>query len=61
MTRVRFASVLAASVLLAAPAVLADVKTQQKATFKLAGALGAIANRFGGPTTKDGLVSSIAI
>jgi hypothetical protein len=61
MTRVRFASILAASVLIAAPAVHADVKTQQKATFKFAGALGAIVNRFGGPSTKEGLVSSIAI
>ena len=61
MTQVRFVSVLAATVLVAATAVQADVKTQQKATFKLAGVLGAIANRFGGPTTKDGLVSSIAI
>jgi hypothetical protein len=61
MTRVRFASVLVTSVALTASLVHADVKTQQKTSFKFAGTLGAIANHFGGATTKEGLVSTIAL
>ncbi len=61
MTHVRLVPVLVAAVALAAPTLLADVKTQEKVSLKFAGAVGSIINHFGGAATKEGLVSSIAI
>jgi hypothetical protein len=61
MTRARLVAALVAAVALNAPALLADVKTQEKVTLKFAGTLGSIINRFGGAATKEGLVSSVAI
>lgn len=50
-----------AIVLATAPFLVADVKTQHKTTFQLAGMLGSIANRFAGDAAKDGLVSTTAV
>ena len=61
MQRTRLIPVLLASLVLAVPVLRADVKTQQKSTFKFAGALGGFINKFGGPTTKEGLVTTSAI
>jgi hypothetical protein len=46
---------------LAVTFVRADVKLQQKSGLKFAGALGGVINKFGGATTKEGLVSTVAI
>src|SRR5262245_20951060 len=61
MHRSRLIPVLLASLVLAVPVLRADVKTQQKSTFKFAGAVGGFINKFGGATTKDGLVTTSAI
>jgi len=61
MQRIRFVPVLLASLVLAVPVLRADVKTQQKSTFKFAGTLGGVLNKFGGATTKEGLVTTSAI
>ncbi len=50
-----------ALVLVAAPFLHADVKTQHKATFQLGGMLGGLMNRFAGDAAKDGVVSSMAV
>ena len=47
--------------LVTAPLLRADVKTQHKTTFQLAGMLGSIANRFAGDAAKDGAVSTTAV
>ena len=61
MQRIRFVPVLLASLVLAVPVLRADVKTQQKISFKFAGTLGGVLNKFGGATTKEGLVTTSAI
>ncbi|HKW02188.1 MAG TPA: hypothetical protein VJN96_20365 [Vicinamibacterales bacterium] len=60
MHRTRLVPVLFACLVLAA-VVRADVKTQQKSTFKFAGAAGAVLNKFGGAATKEGLVTTSAV
>ena len=50
-----------AVLMLSAAVVLADGTIQQKTQVKLGGAVGAIANVFGGRATHDGLESSVAI
>ncbi len=61
MTRVGFVTALAATTALVVPVLHADVKTEQKSSLKFAGVLGGVINKFGGATTKEGLVSTIAI
>jgi hypothetical protein len=39
----------------------ADVKTDQKATFQIAGALGKVVNMFGGKSAREGVVSTTAL
>lgn len=50
-----------ALVLVTAPFLRADVKTQHKTSFRLGGMLGSIANRFAGDAAKDGVVSTTAV
>lgn len=54
-----FASTLLLASVVAVPRLLADVKTTQKVTFKLAGVLGMFVNRMAGGA--DGITSSIAL
>jgi hypothetical protein len=54
-----FASILLLASVVAVPRLLADVKTSQKVTFKLAGVLGMIVNRMAGGA--DGITSNIAL
>ncbi|HUL74445.1 MAG TPA: hypothetical protein VLT86_15160 [Vicinamibacterales bacterium] len=61
MKRLFVIPVLMAAAVLAAPVLRADVKMQHKTTLKFGGALGAVINRFGGSTTNEGTVSSVAI
>lgn len=61
MQRIRLVPVLLVSLVLAVPGLRADVKTQQKNTFKFAGAVGSVINKFGGAATKEGLVTTSAI
>ena len=61
MHRTRLVPVLFASLVLAVPILHADVKTQQKSTFKFAGAFGSVVNKFGGAATKEGVVTTTAI
>src|SRR6478609_4576257 len=58
MQRIRFVPVLLASFVLAVPVLRADVKTQQKISFKFAGTLGGVLNKFGGATPKEGGVTT---
>jgi hypothetical protein len=50
-----------AAILLIAPALLADVKTTEKTTFKLEGFLGRVVNVFGGSAARDGVTSTVAV
>jgi len=61
MKRLPFILVLLAAALLVAPVVRADVKMQQKDSFKFGGTLGAVLNRVGGSTTNEGTTTSVAI
>ena len=62
MTRSRNALVLVAILALGATQVLrADVRSDQKTKFQLAGALGRIVNFFGGKAARDGVTSTVAI
>ena len=61
MSRIRFITLLVAAASLVAPVLRADVKTQEKDGVKFGGALGSMLNHFGGASTKEGLVSTVAI
>lgn len=62
MNRTRFAFVLALSLALASTSVLrADVRSDQKTKFQLAGALGRVVNFFGGKAARDGVTSTVAV
>ena len=50
-----------ALLLAAAPALNADVKTEQKSKFELGGVLGRVVNVFGGKAARDGVTSSVAL
>jgi hypothetical protein len=39
----------------------ADIKTQEKTSFQMGGALGGLINKFAGDAAKDGVVSSVAV
>lgn len=39
----------------------ADIKTQEKTSFQMGGAIGGLINRFAGDAAKDGVVSSVAV
>ena len=64
MTRSRtlFVFALSASLAFAATAALhADVRSDQKTKFQLAGALGKVVNFFGGKAARDGVTSTVAV
>src|SRR4051812_37417481 len=62
MTRTRCTLATMACIAVAsAVAIRADVKTEQKAQVKFAGALGRMFNMFGGKAAKEGVVTKIAI
>jgi len=62
MTRSRIAIVLAACLALASTEALrADVRSDQKTKFQLAGALGKVVNFFGGKAAREGVTSTVAI
>lgn len=44
-----------------ASGLLADIKTQEKTSFQMGGALGGLINKFAGDAAKDGVVNSIAV
>jgi len=54
-------AVLTALVLAGALPVLAEVKTEEKSTFKLAGPMGRVVGMFAGKAAKDGLISTVAV
>ena len=62
MTRSRIAIVIAACLALASTEALrADVRSDQKTKFQLAGALGKVVNFFGGKAAREGVTSTVAI
>ncbi len=61
MKRLFALSAVALAVLLVAPALLADVKTTEKTTFKLEGILGKMFSVFGGSAARDGITSTVAV
>jgi hypothetical protein len=62
MTRSRIAIALAACIALASTAALrADVRSDEKTKFQLAGALGKVVNFFGGKAAREGVTSTVAI
>ena len=62
MVRSRLTAVAALSVLALTPYSLhADVKTDQKTRFEMAGMLGSMMNVFGGKAAREGVVSTVAI
>ena len=62
MTRTRIAIVLAASLAFAsAQSLRADVRSEQKTRFQLAGMLGKMVNFFGGKAARDGVTSTVAV
>lgn len=50
-----------AALFLAASSLSADIKTQEKTSFQMGGALGGLINKFAGNAAKDGVVSSVAV
>lgn len=62
MSRSRIALALAACLAVGSTTVLrADVKSDQKTKFQLAGALGRVVNFFGGKAARDGVTSTVAV
>ena len=62
MNRTRYALALAVSLALASTSALhADVRSDQKTKFQLAGALGKVVNFFGGKAARDGVTSTVAV
>jgi len=61
MKRVISVSAAIVAALLLAQTVRADVKTKERVTFQLAGALGKIVNFFAGSAAKEGVVSTVAV
>ena len=62
MSRSRTALVLVAGLaLVSTQALRADVRSEQKTKFQLAGALGKVVNLFGGKAARDGVTSSVAV
>ena len=62
MSRSRIAVALAACLALASTQALrADVRSDQKTKFQLAGALGKVVNFFGGKAARDGVTSTVAL
>jgi hypothetical protein len=61
MTRHRIAAATAFILAIAGTALLADIKTQEKTTFQMGGAMGGLINRLAGDAAKDGVVSSVAV
>ena len=62
MTRSRIAIVIAACLALASTEALrADVRSDQKTKFQLAGAVGKVVNFFGGKAAREGVTSTVAI
>ncbi|HUR32966.1 MAG TPA: hypothetical protein VM032_04170 [Vicinamibacterales bacterium] len=62
MSRSRTSIVLAAAFALASmPALRADVRSDQKTKFQLAGALGRVVNIFGGKAAREGVTTTIAL
>jgi hypothetical protein len=62
MTRSRIALALAATVALSSTVALrADVRSDEKTKFQLAGALGKVVNFFGGKAAREGVTSTVAI
>lgn len=61
MPRYRFALATAVTVVIAGSALLADIKTQEKTTFQMGGAMGGLINKLAGDAAKDGVVSSVAV
>jgi hypothetical protein len=62
MSRTRIAVALVAVLALASSQALrADVRSDQKTKFQLAGALGKVVNFFGGKAARDGVTSTVAI
>ncbi len=62
MTRSRIAMALAACLaLLSAQALHADVRSEQKTKFQLAGMLGKMVNFFGGKAAREGVTSTVAV
>lgn len=43
------------------PTLWADIKTQEKTSFQMGGALGGLINKFAGDAAKDGVVTSVAV
>lgn len=61
-TRTAFAVALSASLALASTTALhADVRSEQKTKFQLAGVLGKMVNLFGGKAARDGITSTVAV
>jgi hypothetical protein len=61
MTRLRFAAALTLGLLVSTRFVAADVRTEQRTKFELAGMLGKIVNVFGGKGAREGVVSTVAV
>jgi hypothetical protein len=62
MIRSRTAIALSSAVVIASMALLhADVKTDEKTTFQIAGALGKVVSMFGGKGAREGIVSTMAV
>jgi hypothetical protein len=62
MNRTRIASILSAIFLvMSAPALRADVRSDQKAHVQFAGMLGRMFNLFGGKTAREGVTTTIAV
>jgi hypothetical protein len=61
MTRLRFPLAAVLALLVAVPALRADVRTDEKTKFQLAGVVGKVINMFGGKAAREGVASTVAV
>lgn len=61
MRRSRFVAAAALAVISLGSSLTADIKTQERTSFQMGGALGGLINRFAGDAAKDGVVSTVAV
>src|SRR5712691_11651889 len=62
MSRIRLMAALALALSIApTPSMKADVRTDEKSRFELAGVLGKVVNIFGGKAAREGVTSTVAV
>lgn len=61
ITNLGVAGLISGGLIIGGSSLLADIKTQEKTTFQMGGAMGGLINKLAGDAAKDGVVSSVAV